>query len=73
MIREYDRWLPVHLDPAFRRYTEGWWSRMICPYCGDAVPNAAEPETWACCGEVGHAVDKDDDAAIEAAKLARDE
>jgi hypothetical protein len=27
-----------------------------CPYCGNEKPVGPEPEEWACCGEVGHAV-----------------
>ena len=28
--------------------------RYACIYCGREVPDAVEPATFACCGEVGH-------------------
>jgi hypothetical protein len=34
-----------------------------CPYCGDYMPRGVQPETWRCCGEVGHAVDTEQDEA----------
>lgn len=30
--------------------------KYICPFCYRPMPVGREPTTWACCGEVGHAV-----------------
>lgn len=28
----------------------------VCPYCYEIMPQCHEPQTWAHCGEIGHAV-----------------
>lgn len=27
----------------------------VCPYCGEEMPSGEQPESWAHCGEAGHA------------------
>lgn len=35
--------------------------RWCCPYCGKSMPTSYEPSQWSCCGEVGHAIEDNED------------
>ena len=53
-----DEWAAENYD----RNSRGQWIEREsptvyeCPYCFAMKPSGEEVETWACCGEVGHAV-----------------
>lgn len=39
-----------------RLYWETETMNYVCPFCYKVMPQSAQAETWACCGETGHAI-----------------